>query len=240
MLIIPAIDIVDGKAVRLFQGDYGKITEYGDPLAFARQFAVQGATHLHIVDLDGAKAGYPVNDEMLEHIRKETNLFIEVGGGIRDENTVKRYVGFGIDRVILGTSAVKNPVFCKRMLEKYRGKIAVGVDARNGMVATEGWLETTDVDSFGFCKELSKNGLEYVIYTDISHDGAQVGPNLEAYRRLSEIAALRVIASGGVSTLEDIKNLRDIGTYGAIIGKALYTGSIDLPAAINSGYDTMK
>ncbi len=234
MLIIPAIDIVCGRAVRLLQGDYGRKTEYGDPVTFARQFAAQGATHLHIVDLDGAKAKCPVNNDTIARIRKEVDLFIEVGGGIREETTVKRYIELGIDRIILGTSAVKDPDFCKRMLERYHDRIAVGVDARDGMVATEGWLETSNVNSFLFCKELIEFGMKYVIYTDISCDGAQAGPNLEAYRQLVKLSALNVIASGGISSLEDIKNLRDIGIYGAIIGKALYTGSIDLCAAINT------
>lgn len=228
MLIFPAIDLLEGKAVRLYQGDYDKREIYGEPLEFAKKFQSQGATHLHMVDLDGAKSGKPVNTGVIGEICQRTDLFVELGGGIRTEETIKRYFDIGVNRVILGTAALKDPAFTQEMIAKYGEKVAVGVDARDGKVSIEGWLETSETNSYEFCKKMADYGCQYVIYTDISRDGAQQGPNLDAYKRLGEIDGLNIIASGGVTSGKDLLNLEAIGTYGAIIGKALYAGAINL------------
>lgn len=235
MLIFPAIDLLEGKAVRLYQGDYDKREIYGEPLGFAQKFQSQGATHLHMVDLDGAKSGKPVNTGVVGEICRKTNLFVELGGGIRTEETIKRYFDAGVNRVILGTAALKDPVFTQKMIAKYGEKVAVGIDARDGKVSIEGWLETSTTDSFDFCKKMTDYGCQYVIYTDVSRDGAQQGPNLDAYKKLGEIEGLNIIASGGVTSGKDLLNLESIGTYGAIIGKALYTGAINLEDVIKRG-----
>lgn len=233
MLIYPAIDLLGGKAVRLYQGDYNKVDVFGDdPAVFAGEFAKAGAQYLHVVDLDGARDGKPKNFESIQKIAKATGMFVELGGGIRDTESVKNSFDAGIDRVILGTSALKDPDFTRAMVQQYGGKIAVGVDARDGKVAVEGWLDTSDVDSFAFCKEMHAIGVEHIIYTDISRDGTGHGANLEAYKRLSSIEGLHITASGGVSSLEDIKALKELGLYAAILGKALYTGAVDLRQAV--------
>lgn len=235
MEIFPAIDIMDGKVVRLFQGNYQNRETYGDdPAAFAKQFKAQGAKYLHLVDLDGAKAGSPKNKDIIKKVARESGLLCELGGGIRDEDTVSTYLEAGVGRVILGTAALRDPAFTRRMVERYGDKIAVGVDARDGKVAVEGWLDTSDTDSLQFCRTMRDIGVSYIIYTDISRDGAQKGANLKVYRALAEIKGLNITASGGVSSLEDIRGLREMGLYAAILGKALYTGTLDLTAALSA------
>lgn len=235
MILFPAIDLLGGKVVRLYQGDFEKKQEFGDdPIAFAKQFEQAGATHLHVVDLDGAKAGNPQNFGVARQIAEETGLFVELGGGIRDAAAVRRCISAGIDRVILGTSALRNPVFAQEMVAQYGDKIAVGVDARDGFVAVEGWLSTSEVESISFCAEMHRRGVKHIIYTDISKDGTGTGTNLEAYRKLAEIEGLEVTASGGVTTLDDIAALRDMGLYGAILGSALYKGSLKLDEALRA------
>lgn len=235
MEIFPAIDLLGGKVVRLFQGDYGQSQIYGDnPADYAKQFEQQGAKYLHLVDLDGAKEGAPQNFEIVKDIAKSTSLFIELGGGIRNEETVNQCFEAGVGRVILGTAALQNPAFVKSMAAKHGGKIAVGVDARDGLVAVEGWLKTSTTNSYDFCKEMQNAGVEYIIYTDISRDGAQAGANLEVYEKLAELRGLNITASGGVSSLSDVAALRSMGLYAAILGKALYAGTVKLEDALQT------
>lgn len=233
MEIFPAIDIRGGQVVRLKQGDYDQMQVYGnDPAKAAQDFLKQGAKNLHVVDLDGAKDGKTVNFDAIRAICKAGGLFVEVGGGIRDEQRIERYLTLGVNRVILGTIAVRNFPFVEEMVKKYGGRIAVGVDARDGRVAVQGWLEVTDVDSLAFCRRLSDAGVQTVIYTDIAKDGELNGANLDAYRALREIPALNVVASGGISFEHEIIALRDMRTYGAIVGKALYVSKLDLKRVI--------
>jgi phosphoribosylformimino-5-aminoimidazole carboxamide ribotide isomerase len=234
MVIFPAIDIIGGNVVRLFQGDYSKQQTFGDnPADFALRFYTAGARHLHLVDLDGAKAGVLQNFETARAIKAAVpDMFIELGGGIRSEAAVENCFEAGIDRVILGTSALKDPRFTQKMVAEYGGKIAVGIDARDGKVAIDGWLATSDTDSVSFCKEMRNTGVRHIIYTDISRDGAGQGANLEIYKTLAEIEGIDITASGGVTSLGDVAALCGIGLYAAIIGKALYTGAIDLTDAI--------
>ncbi len=232
MIIYPAIDIIDGKAVRLFKGDYEKKTEYGSPAEFARSFKSEGATHIHTVDLDGAKAGKAVNFETISAIKKATGLFVEVGGGIRDIETIKTYVNAAIDRVILGTSAVYDSELLEKAIELYGEKIAVGADIKDGYIAVRGWLEKSTEDIYSFLARMEKLGVKTVICTDISKDGAMQGTNVGLYGELSKKFGLDLIASGGVSSIEDVKKLKTLGLSGAIIGKAYYSGAIDLKEAI--------
>lgn len=233
MEIFPAIDLLGGQVVRLFQGDYGKKSTFGnDPSAFAKRFEAEGARCLHLVDLDGAKLGVPQNFASVQQIAENTNLFVEFGGGVRDEETVERCFAAGVDRVILGTAALNNKSFFTRMVEKYGEAIAAGVDARDGFVAVEGWLQTSKTDSISFCKEMKAIGVKYIIYTDIARDGTGLGVNSALYRRLSEIEGVNFTASGGVSTAGDIIELAKIGIYAAIVGKALYNGAINLKMAL--------
>uniref|UniRef100_S0DDE7 1-(5-phosphoribosyl)-5-[(5-phosphoribosylamino)methylideneamino]imidazole-4-carboxamideisomerase n=1 Tax=termite gut metagenome TaxID=433724 RepID=S0DDE7_9ZZZZ len=235
MVVFPAIDMLGGRVVRLFQGDYAQSEVYGDdPARYAAGFEQAGASHLHLVDLDGARAGKPANFALVRNIAQKTGLFIELGGGIRDEATVEQCFEAGVGRVILGTAALKDPDFTRRMVQKHGGKIAVGVDARDGRVAVEGWLETSDTGSYVFCARMAEIGVEYIIYTDISRDGAQRGANLDAYRRLAQIQGLNITASGGVSSLEDVRVLREIGCYAVILGKALYTGAVSLEEVLRA------
>lgn len=238
MQIFPAIDLRGGQVVRLYQGDYDKMTVYGqDPCAAAREFTAAGAKYLHVVDLDGAKDGTLANFETIAAIAKQGGLYIEVGGGIRSEDRIKQYLDLGVGRCILGTIAVKDFGFTARMAEKYGGKIAVGVDARDGYVAINGWKELSGEKGVDFCRRLADVGVGAVIYTDISRDGAEKGANLELYRELAQIKGLRVTASGGVSSLEELEELRRIGTHAAILGKALYTGRLDLKTVIRTVQD---
>ena len=233
MQLFPAIDLRGGQVVRLTQGDYDRMTVYGqDPCAQARSFVAAGAKNLHVVDLDGAKDGTLSNYDTIAALAKQGGLYIEVGGGIRTEERIEKYLSLGVGRCILGSVAVTDFAFTARMLKKYGDKIAVGVDARDGYVAIHGWKTVTGERSFDFCRKLSEAGIRTVIYTDISRDGLLSGANLEAYRELCLIPGLRVIASGGVTTEEDITALRSLGMYGAIVGKALYTGRLSLPRAL--------
>ncbi|MDO4316390.1 MAG: 1-(5-phosphoribosyl)-5-[(5-phosphoribosylamino)methylideneamino]imidazole-4-carboxamide isomerase [Oscillospiraceae bacterium] len=238
MQIFPAIDLRDGQVVRLYQGDYDKMTVYGqDPCAAARDFIAAGARYLHVVDLDGAKDGTLANFETIAAIAKQGGLYIEVGGGIRTEDRIRQYLDLGVGRCILGTVAVKDFAFTARMAEKYGDQIAVGVDARDGYVAVNGWKELSDEKGVDFCRRLVNAGVTTVIYTDISRDGAEKGTNLDLYRELAEIKGLRVTASGGVSSLAELEELRRIGTHAAILGKALYTGRLDLKTVIQAVQD---
>jgi len=236
MKIFPAIDLKDGKAVRLYQGDYDKVTVYGDdPVAVAKGFFDDGAKNLHVVDLDGAKDGSAANFEIVKKIIEQSGLSVQVGGGIRDEARILKYLELGAARVILGTIAVKDYGFLENMVKKYGGKIAVGVDVKEEYVAVSGWKETTGAKGMEFCRKLADTGVETVIYTDISKDGALGGTNLEAYAELAEIKSLNVIASGGISYEDEILKLKEIGTYGAILGKAIYSGTLDLKKVISLG-----
>ena len=235
MYIYPAIDLYGGKAVRLFQGDYAQMTVYREnPCDAAQEFATAGASHIHLVDLEGAKTGKPENLAVIEKIVKSTGLFAEVGGGIRSMDTVESYLSIGVGRVILGTAAVKDPDFLKAALQKYGEKIAVGVDLKDGLAAIKGWTETADLTAFDFFRQMENLGVKTVICTDISRDGAMRGTNRELYRKLSETFPIDLIASGGVSSLEDVKALAAMGLHGAIIGKAYYVGAIDLRQAVEA------
>lgn len=233
MKLFPAIDLIDGCAVRLVKGDYAQKTVYSEnPAEVARSFAAAGAEYLHVVDLEGAKNGGTPNLETVRKIVQTGGLRVEVGGGIRSEEVVQAYLEAGVYRVILGTAAVENPTFLEEMVRKYGEKIAVGADIKDGMVAIKGWTEVSAESCFAFCEKLEKIGVKTIICTDISKDGLLAGTNLELYQALSEKFSVDIVASGGVTTLEDVKKLAEMGLYGAILGKALYTGSIDLKAAV--------
>lgn len=233
MKIFPAIDLFDGKAVRLYKGDYNQMTVYSDnPIEIACDFAKSGATCIHLVDLEGAKNGLTPNIGTIKHIVDNTDLFTEVGGGIRSLEVIEKYLSVGVDRVILGTAAVTDDTFLKEALSKYSDRIAVGVDLKDGMVAIKGWTEKTSIECNEFCDKMQSLGVRTLICTDISRDGAMQGTNRKLYKELNEKYNLDIIASGGVSTLEDIIELNKMTLYGAIIGKAYYTGAIDLKKAI--------
>ena len=233
MILLPAIDLFGGQAVRLYQGDYNQMTVYDpDPLHTVRQFERAGATHLHLVDLEGAKTGRTTNLPVIQRIAAQTNLLIEVGGGIRTMDTVRRYLEAGASRVILGTAAVTDPAFTAQAVAQYGEKIAVGADLKDGKVAIKGWLETAQDSVEDFFTKLCKLGVSTVICTDVSKDGMLSGTNVDLYRQLSQKFSLDLIASGGVSSQEDLARLKELGLYGAILGKALYTGALDLKAAL--------
>ena len=233
MIIFPAIDIIDGKAVRLYQGDYNAMTVYNDnPVSVALDFRAAGATAIHLVDLEGAKSGGTPNFDTVAAIKRQSGLFCEIGGGIRSMDVIERYLGAGIDRVILGTAALNDEAFLKAALDAYADKISVGVDMKGGFVAVKGWTEVSDMPADVFCKKMQALGVKHLICTDISKDGAMQGTNRELYKTLSQSLCLDITASGGVSTLEDIRELAAMQLYGAIIGKAYYTGAINLQQAI--------
>ena len=235
MILYPAIDLVGGKAVRLFKGDYAQMTIYSeDPVSVAKDFQAAGAERMHLVDLEAAKTGVPANAETIRSIAEQTDLFLEVGGGIRNMEILETYLKLGVDRAILGTAAVTDPQFLKGAVEKYGEKIAVGVDLKDGFVAIKGWTETCELTAEGFFAQMEAIGVKTVICTDISRDGAMRGTNRELYRQLSEKFSVDIIASGGVSTMEDILALKEMGLHGAIIGKAYYTGAIDLHNALEA------
>ena len=234
MKIFPAIDLREGKVVRLLKGDYDKMTIYGEePVATAKEFQASGAEFLHVVDLDGAKDGDTPNFKVVSDIIENTQLKVEIGGGIRDEETIRRYIEAGVFRVILGTIAIKDPEFTTRMIGKYGDKIAVGVDINGRNVAIHGWTETSRVSVDEIFAKLCADGGKTVICTDISKDGAMEGTNRELYKELGSKYNIDIVASGGVSTMEDIKALADMDLYGAIIGMAIYTDAIDLAEAID-------
>lgn len=233
MNIFPAIDLYDGKAVRLLKGDYQKMTVYGEnPLEIARDFENSGAEFLHVVDLEGAKTGDTPNLAAIERIVKNTSLFTEVGGGIRTLETVEKYVNIGVKRIILGTAAVNNEEFLISAVKKYGEKIAVGIDIKNGFVAIKGWTDLSKFTPFEFCAKMQDIGVKTVICTDVSKDGAMQGTNIDLYKEMSKKFDINIIASGGVSSIDDIKRLKSLGIYGAIIGKAYYTKAISLAEAI--------
>ena len=235
MIIFPAIDLYDKKAVRLFKGDYNEMTVYSDnPLSVARDFEEKGARWVHLVDLEGAKEGTTPNIGVVESIANNTALKCEIGGGIRNMETVEKYFAAGVERVILGTAAVTDEEFLISTVEKYGDKIAVGVDIKDGMVAIKGWIEKSEYDAFDFCAKMQKIGVKTIICTDISKDGAMKGANHALYRSLSEKFDMQIVASGGVSSMDDVEKLSELDIYGAIIGKAYYTGAIDLSLAISA------
>lgn len=236
MIIYPAIDLFEGKAVRLYKGDYAQMTVYShDPVSVAADFKRQGATHIHLVDLEGAKSGATPNLDTVLAIKNAVGLFCEIGGGIRSMEVIDRYLSAGVDRVILGTAAVTEPGFVKAAVGRYAERIAVGIDIKDGFVAIKGWTEQSSKDAFSFCKQMQDLGVKTLICTDISKDGAMQGANHQLYRQLSGQFSMNIIASGGVSSLEDVKKLAQMDIHGAIIGKAYYTGAVDLRQAIEVG-----
>lgn len=233
MKLFPAIDLIGGCAVRLVKGDYAQKTVYSsDPAAVAASFREAGAEYLHVVDLEGARDGGTPNLETIKTIVRAGGLRVETGGGIRSEDVIRRYLDAGVFRVILGTAAVKDPEFLARMVETYGGRIAVGVDIRDGKAAVRGWTEVSSESCFSLCERLEKTGVQTVICTDISKDGLMSGTNLELYREMASRFSFDLVASGGVTTVDDIRRLREIGVYGAILGKALYEGKIGLKEAL--------
>lgn len=233
MKLFPAIDIKDHKVVRLLRGDYEKVTVYEQtPLEAAQTFLHAGAKNLHIVDLDGAKDGSLANFESIKSVLEQTNMFVEVGGGIRTLERIQKYLEIGVSRVILGTAALEDPLFLKEALQTYGVHVAVGVDAAEGRVATHGWLNVSNIDSFDFCIRMRDLGVKNIVYTDIAKDGALSGTNLQIYRRLRTIQGLDITASGGITYYEELEDLADMGIYGAILGKALYSGTLDLKEAL--------
>ena len=233
MKIFPAIDLFEGKAVRLYKGDYSQMTVYShNPIEIGKDFEKQGAKYIHLVDLEGAKDGTTPNLEIVKQIAQNTSLFTEIGGGIRDMQTVKAYLENGVDRVILGTAAVKDNDFLIKAIQEYGERIAVGIDIKDGFVAIKGWTETTNYSCFDFFEKMQNSGVKYIICTDISKDGAMQGTNRKLYKQLSEKFSVNITASGGVSSLEDIKALSLLNIYGAIIGKAYYSGAITIADAL--------
>lgn len=235
MNIFPAIDLIDGCAVRLFKGDYAQKTVYSNsPVDVAKSFVEAGAEYIHIVDLDGAKDGSNANIETVRSIVKESGLKAEIGGGIRSKEAIEKYLDLGVMRVILGTAAVTDEEFLISSVKEYGEKVAVGVDIKDGFVAIKGWTETSKLGCFDFCEKLEKIGVKTVICTDISKDGVMSGTNIELYKQLSEKFSMDIVASGGVSSIENVKTLAAMNMYGAILGKALYTGAVDLSEAIKA------
>lgn len=233
MNIFPAIDLYEGKAVRLLRGEYDKMTVYSEnPIEIAYEFEKAGASHIHMVDLEGAKTGGTPNLAIVKEVAEKTNLFVEIGGGIRSMEVIDAYIGAGIDRVILGTAAVQDKAFVKEAVDKYGEKIAVGADIKDGFVAIKGWTEKSEYTCFDFCEEMQNLGVKTLICTDVSKDGAMQGTNRELYKELSEKFNMQIVASGGVSTIDDVRALASMNLYGAIIGKAYYTGAISLEEAI--------
>lgn len=234
MIIFPAIDIKDNKCVRLLQGDFDKVNIYGDdPSEMAKKWEDKGSQFIHIVSLNGARGEGNMNDESIKKILQTVNIPIQIGGGIREEKRVKELLGLGVNRVILGSMAVKNKELLEELVKKYKDKIVVSIDAKDGKVATEGWEEVSSVDSLQLCKELEEIGVKTIVYTDISKDGMMTGPNFDIYEKLSKETNLDIIASGGVTTIDDVKKLNSMNLYGAIIGKALYENKIELKEVLS-------
>ncbi|MBR1455684.1 MAG: 1-(5-phosphoribosyl)-5-[Oscillospiraceae bacterium] len=233
MILLPAIDLYEGKAVRLYKGDYAQMTVYSDdPLSVARDFAHCGADWVHMVDLQGARDGGTPNLALVSRTARETGLKVEIGGGVRDRETVDRYMESGVSRVILGTAAVQDEALLREVIAAYGERIAVGADVRDGYIAIKGWLERSAYTLAAFLEKMQSLGVRTVICTDISRDGAMRGTNLELYGQLSEKYAMQIVASGGVSSIDDVRALKALGVYGAIVGKAYYTGAVDLAEAI--------
>ena len=234
MIIFPAIDILQGRCVRLIQGDYNREKVYSDsPVDMAKQWEAKGAEFIHIVDLDGAKSGKSINEDIIIEIAKSVNIPIQVGGGIRSMETVKTYLDNGVNRVIIGTAAIEDESFLKEAVEVYSERIVVSLDAKNGYIATDGWTDTSDVLALDLAKKLETIGVKTIVYTDIAKDGMLQGPNLEEQKAINEATKMDVIASGGVTTKEDVENLKQLNMYGAIVGKALYDGKITLEELLN-------
>lgn len=238
MEVIPAIDLLDGKCVRLYQGDYDRASQFSDrPAEVARNWELQGATRIHVVDLDGAKQGKSVNLKTIEAIVRAINIPIQVGGGLRDRAGVAQLLDLGVERVILGTVAVEQPELVTQLCQEFPQQILVGIDARNGKVATKGWLETSELSAIELARRMASQGVAAIIYTDIQRDGTLSGPNLPALRTLAEAIDIPVIASGGVSSLTDLLSLlalEPLGVKGAIVGRAIYTGDLDLKEALQA------
>lgn len=229
MIIFPAIDIKDNKCVRLSQGDFNKVKTYSnEPFDMAFKWKNEGASFLHIVDLDGARSEEIINKKSIEKIAKDIGLPIQVGGGIRSEEKIKSFIDIGVERVIIGTIAVENKELLKELVSKYKEKLIVSIDAKDGKVALRGWEVISEVDSIDLCKELEEIGIKTIVYTDISKDGMLEGPNFDIYKILSQKTSLNIIASGGISSIDDLKKLKDMNLYGAIVGKALYDNKIEL------------
>lgn len=240
MQIYPAIDLKNKQVVRLYKGDYAKVTVYSDnPVATALSFKEAGAENIHLVDLDGAKEGSPVNYGVIKDIVSETQLFAEVGGGIRDMRRIENYLKAGAGRVILGTAALENPDFLAEAVKEFGGSVAVGIDAKDGKVATRGWLDVSDTDAAEFAVRVRDAGVKTVIYTDISKDGTLSGTNMEVYGKLVKIGGLNVIASGGITYIDEIRQLARVGVYGAILGKALYAGLLNLADALRAAEESV-
>lgn len=236
MIIYPAVDIKDGRCVRLLQGEFDKVTVYSDdPLEMALKWESLGAEYLHVVDLDGARTGEPKNISITSKIAAKLNIPVQLGGGIRSIETIEKVISMGIRRVILGTFAVKNPDLVKQAVENFRENIVIGIDAKDGKVAIDGWEKTSEFTAIDFANKMVELGAKTIIYTDISRDGMLTGPNLDAMREMAQSVDAEIIASGGVSNLKDIKNLKETGVSGVIVGKALYTGNVDLQEAIKAG-----
>lgn len=233
MIIFPAIDMKDGKCVRLKQGMFDEVTVFGEnPVEMAKKWEAKGGEFLHLVDLDGAKDGVPKNLEIIKEICKNINIPIQIGGGIRNKETVKLLLDAGVNRVILGTVAINNIELLKELVNEYKEKIVVSIDAKDGLVAVDGWVNVSKVKSIDLVKELETIGVKTIVYTDIAKDGMMAGPNFEIYETLKTSTSIDVIASGGVSSIEDIKKLKEMKMYGAIVGKALYTGAVELEKAL--------
>lgn len=240
MQIYPAIDLKNKQVVRLYKGDYAKVTVYsGNPVATALSFKEAGAGNIHLVDLDGAKEGSPVNYGVIKDIVSETQLFAEVGGGIRDMRRIENYLKAGAGRVILGTAALENPDFLAEAVKEFGGSVAVGIDAKDGKVATRGWLDVSDTDAAEFAVRVRDAGVKTIIYTDISKDGTLSGTNMEVYGKLVKIGGLNVIASGGITYIDEIRQLARVGVYGAILGKALYAGLLNLADALRAAEESV-
>jgi phosphoribosylformimino-5-aminoimidazole carboxamide ribotide isomerase len=238
MDVIPAIDLLEGRCVRLYQGDYAQSQVFDEnPVAVARQWADQGAARLHLVDLDGAKAGHPVNQQAIEAIVRAVDIPVQVGGGLRDRQAVANLLALGVERVILGTVAVEQPDLVSQLCQEFPSQIVVGIDARNGKVATRGWLETSEVEAGTLAQQMAERGVAAIIYTDIHRDGTLQGPNQQALRELAEAVSVPVIASGGISSLTDLLSLlalEPVGVSGVIVGRALYTGDLSLKEALRA------
>jgi len=233
MIIYPAVDVKEGRCVRLVQGEFDKVTVYSDnPVEMALKWEQLGAQYLHVVDLDGARTGHVQNISTISEMAVKLGIPLQMGGGIRTIEMIETILCKGIHRVILGTSAVKDPNLVKNALKSFGDSIAIGIDAKDGMVAIEGWAKTSEFTAIGFAKKMEELGAKTIIYTDISRDGMLAGPNLKAMEEMVNAVGIEVIASGGVSNIDDIKNLKEVGVSGVIVGKALYTGDLDLKEAI--------